>query len=526
VTSELSKRTVLEQLNFGERIAEDEKDELANYFVETDQWARVASGAVDVIFGAKGAGKSAIYTTLMNRERELSDRGVITVSAENPRGSTVFSGLTSNPPTSEAEFVAIWKTYILTLLGSLVVDYGMQGKEAEEVKDVLVREQLLPPAGAKLSTRLRIVWDWVKGALQRGSAEGGMALDPATQMPAGVSIKLSLGEPSTEQRRRGVLSLNALLDKCDSALKVNDLSVWILFDRLDVAFADSRALEANGIRALFRAYGDLRSLDNVGLKIFLRSDIWDEITADVGFREASHITKRLDIQWGPASLLNLVVKRLVKNGRALTFYGETEASVLESIESQRDFFDRIVPDQVDVGKNPRTFDWILGRVMDGTRRTAPREVIHLLTEARNEQVTMMDRGEDEPSDQALLSRAALRAALDPVSRTRLEQTVYAEYPTEKPWIQKLEGQKTEQSLISLAETWNVTPQEAGSRAQRLRDIGFFELRGSREEPTFWVPFLYRLGLHMRQGSADSPNNDTTEPEPEPLFGDLEVVIDG
>lgn len=508
---DIDKRAVLEQLTFGARIAEDEKDELASYFVETDQWSRVATGGVDVIFGAKGAGKSAIFTTLMNRERELSDAGVITISAENPRGSTVFSGLTDQPPTSEVEFVAIWKTYILTLLGSVITDYGLDGDAASEVKEVLIREDLLPPKGAKLSTRLRIVWDWVKKAVTGSSAEGAVQLEPTTQMPVGISLKIALTEPSGDQRRNGVVSLKHLLDKCDEALRYNDLRVWILFDRLDVAFADSRSLEANGIRSLFRAYGDLRDLDNIGLKVFLRSDIWNEVTAESGFREASHITKRLDIQWGSASLLNLVVRRAVKNPLLLAYYGTDEASVLESLETQRAFFDRLVPYQVDVGKNPRTFDWILGRVMDGTRRTAPREVIHLLTEARNEQVTMMDRGEEEPLGEELLSRAALRAALEPVSRTRLEQTLYAEYPTEKPWIQQLEGQKTEHTASSLAEIWNVSVPDATYRAQRLRDIGFFELRGSKEEPAYWVPFLYRLCLNMRQGSAESqPSTDIGE----------------
>jgi hypothetical protein len=501
--SVLDKRSVLETLTFGARIAEDEKDELASYFVETDQWTRVASGSVDVVFGPKGAGKSAIYTTLMNRERELSDRGIILISAENPRGSTVFSGLTSDPPTSEVEFIAIWKTYILTLVGSVIVDYGLMGDDGRRVRDVLIREGLLPPAGAKLSTRLKLVLDWVKRALRGSAAEGGVALEPVTQVPVGVSLKISLGEPSVDETRRGVISLSALLEACDSCLRENDLSIWVLFDRLDVAFAESRLLEANGIRALFRAYGDLRTLDNIALKIFLRSDIWDEITGEAGFREASHITKKLDLQWGTASLLNLVARRAVKNDRLIEFYAVSEPDVLESLHAQRKFIDRLFPDQVDVGKNPKTFDWILGRVMDGTRRTAPREVIHLLTEARNEQVAMLDRGEEEPPGTELLSRAALRSALEPVSQTRLQQTLYAEYPVEKPWIQKLEGQKTEQSVLSLAEIWDVSISEATVRALRLREIGFFEQRGSRDEPSYWVPFLYRLCLDMRQGSAET-----------------------
>lgn len=280
----------MDGLTFGARTAEEERTELSNYFVETDQWARVASGMVDVIFGAKGAGKSAIYTTLMNREPDLSARGIIPISAENPRGSTVLSGLTSDPPTSESEFVAIWKTYILTLLGSVIDDYGLLGDHADSVKDALVREGLMPSSSANLATRFKLVWEWVKTRFRsQTSAEGSVALEPVTQMPIGLSLKISIGEPSVEERKKGVKSLDDLLALCDGALDYNQLSVWILFDRLDVAFVDSKELEANGIRALFRTYSDMRPLDYISPKIFLRSDIWDEVTGEAGFREASHI---------------------------------------------------------------------------------------------------------------------------------------------------------------------------------------------------------------------------------------------
>jgi hypothetical protein len=30
---------------------------------------------------------------------------------------------------------------------------------------------------------------------------------------------------------------------------------------------------------------------------------------------------------------------------------------------------------------------------------------------------------------------------------------------------------------------------------------FFQKRGQKEQPQFWVPFLYRDALHMAQGQA-------------------------
>ena len=47
------KQRALEAASFGQRIAEDEVHELAEYFVETDQWRRLYSGAADIVYGPK-----------------------------------------------------------------------------------------------------------------------------------------------------------------------------------------------------------------------------------------------------------------------------------------------------------------------------------------------------------------------------------------------------------------------------------------------------------------------------------------
>ena len=46
------------------------------------------------------------------------------------------------------------------------------------------------------------------------------------------------------------------------------------------------------------------------------------------------------------------------------------------------------------------------------------------------------------------------------------------------------------------------PERALATANDLADVGFFERRGTRDAPSFWVPFLYRDALNMVQGSAE------------------------
>lgn len=84
---------------------------------------------------------------------------------------------------------------------------------------------------------------------------------------------------------------------------------------------------------------------------------------------------------------------------------------------------------------------------------------------------------------------------------RFEQTLCAEYPTLQAWLKKLEGEKTQQRPQTLARIWGIEEEQALSTADSLVEVGFFEKRGTKEEPAYWVPFLYRDALEMVQGSA-------------------------
>ena len=96
----------LEAANFGSRIAEDDT-ELHSYFVEAEQWRKILNGDIDIdiVFGAKGAGKSALYSLLVSQKEVLRlGRRTMFLAAENPRGAPAFRELTTMPPLSEEAF--------------------------------------------------------------------------------------------------------------------------------------------------------------------------------------------------------------------------------------------------------------------------------------------------------------------------------------------------------------------------------------------------------------------------------------
>ena len=213
-----------------------------------------------------------------------------------------------------------------------------------------------------------------------------------------------------------------------------------------MAFSDSLELKGNALRSLFRVYLDVVPYSHIFVKIFLRDDIWRKIVA-AGFREASHITRSLTISWNQQSLLNLIVRRLLHNLDICEKYAVNREEVLRDMRSQTEFFYRIFPAQIAVGQKQRsTLDWILSRVADGSKRTAPREVIHLLSVTRDEQLKLYELGNAEPPAENLFDRGAIRQSLGEVSMVRYEQTLCAENPTLKSYLDQLEGQKTQQTV--------------------------------------------------------------------------------
>ncbi len=491
---------VLRPVTFGQRVAEEEGESLAGYFVETDQWRRLFSDDVDIVYGQKGAGKSALYSLLVARKSELFDKGVLLATAENPRGAPVFRSLVTDPPSSEREFRDLWKLYLACLASATLAEFGVPGRAADKLQREL-ESAGLRPRSSTLQGLLRAVFDYVK-RFRPGGLEGSLALDPITQQPSGVTGRILFAEPTASQAEQGLTSVDHLLTLADEALSAAGYRAWLLLDRLDVAFSDSIELEQNALRALFHVYLDLLGHKALRLKIFLRTDVWRRITT-TGFREASHITRSLTIEWNRASLMNLVAMRIALNEPILSHYGLTRGAALASASSQEQLFYNVFPDQVEAGqRKPNTFDWMLGRTADATRQTAPRELIHLLNSLRDVQVKRLELGDAEPEGGRLFARLAFKEALPEVSRARLEQTLYAEYPETRSLIEKLRGGKTQLSSSSLSEAWGLLEGETLHWARRLVEIGFFEQRGEKDNPSFWVPLLYRDALDLVQGAAE------------------------
>jgi len=494
----MSKVDTLKEASFGKPIAEDESRELGNYFVQTSIWQKIFNGSTDIIYGPKGSGKSAIFTNIIGNEDPLFDRRILLAVAENPRGAPVFQNLKADPPTSEIEFERFWKLYFLILYSQNVNDYGINNEHSQKLIGALKSADLIPDSSNILSILLKTV-AYLKLSRIEG-VEGGVEIDPFTGLAKGFKGKIIFAEPTQEQKRNAFFSLDNLLDLLDRSLREAKYSMWILIDRLDVAFDDTPELERNALRALFKVYLDLKKYDSMRLKIFLRDDIWANITKG-GFREASHIIDFVSIGWDRQNILDLIIKRIFNNKGILNEY-DISADKILSHNDRLEVFHKIFPKQIDLGeKRPNSFEWIISRISDGQKIFSPREIVQLLNFARDNELEKIEQGDSELDQDKLISRSSFKDAVPKVSKVRMEQTIFAERPDYKDCIMKLVNEKSGQTIRSLQKIWELSPGESRAWAEKLSEIGIFEKKGDKGNIKYWIPFMYRDYLKIVQGDA-------------------------
>lgn len=507
----MNKRDILQSISFGESIAEFESDKLKDYFLETEFWRQVSNGSKDIIYGAKGAGKSAIYTTLINGKEEFYAHGILIALAENPTGNTAFANLKVDPPTSHTEFVRLWKLYFLVIALRILDEYKIENSHSRKLNKILSDCDLVPARfsfGSLLSTCLRFLKSFVNGKEVSTTAE----IDPLTGMYIGQKFSISFGEPSKSDFDKGLIPIEYAYELLNDALNEIEVKLWITIDRLDVAFIESEDLETNALRALFKVYLDLIPYNNIGIKIFLRDDIWRRISSG-GFKEASHIVKFQNLTWTKESLLNLIIRRILENPIIIDKYHLDKQAILSSIQKQEELFYQLFPRQIDIGsKKPSTLDWIISRTRDGKGVNTPRELIQLFSYAKAIEIRKLENGNDQIVEPNIISRYSLKEALYEVSKQRVVQTLYSEFPAAKDSIELLKGDKAEQNIQTLASRWQSNEEETLAKAKYLESIGFLELRGNPQSPQFKIPFLYRPYLGITQGMAIYEDDDNNEGE--------------
>lgn len=477
-------REFLEIVSFGNSVAEHDND-LKDYFVETSSFSDFVKGSGDIVAGDKGTGKSAIYRILKENYREYPElNNVELVDSFNLHGNPIFQRLTQTSNLTEGELRTLWKSYIFSLVGNWILEIYPENFNEKIKRLTITLEHLdlrsLDPSPATIFSKI------VSSAKRLKSAETAFTLTE-TGLPV-IIPKVTFDEERTEGEE---IYCDDFLNVLSEAVSSTGYKLWILFDRLDEAFAGRPDTEIPALRALLRTYLDLVGLPGIELKLFLRRDLFRRVT-EGGFVNLSHINARtIDIIWDDEDLWSMITRRIAKNSKFRGLYdgGNVPDNILEVL----------LPDQIDIGeKQSHSTKWILNRVRDGNNVKPPRSVIDIMNDARAAQVRKESREERsiDPNKGPILEAQSVKRAFAQLSEKRVQDTLIAEAGEFAQYVENFRDGKAEHSRDTLKST--IRDEEKFNRVLKgLIELGFLE----QESETFKIPMLYRNGLNITQGKA-------------------------
>jgi hypothetical protein len=500
---------LLQELDLGQSIAEiDTLLETAR--VETSAFSDVLHDKVDLVPGTKGSGKSALFRIFVDflPNHLLRSRKVVVAHGVQKHGDNVFHAFKKQfDQLSEDDFVAFWCIYLTSLAheqfikGELYQNFLKDAAaEIQAFREACVKANI-PEIKAKKSLKDVLAWtlnvlrNWKPGLRYKLPQEAG-------------AIELDLfGKSAERTEQNDVIShdemphyIGDVKDRLEAILKKTDLSIWLMIDRLDEIFPRRTDLETRALRGLLKSTR-LFTSNTIRIKIFLRDDMLEQaVSTPEGFTALTHLTARQadTLRWSEEHILTMLVKRLFANDRMREYLGVDMARLEASQEYREESFYKVFPHTVHSGsKQSSTLHWICTHTMDGRGVVTPRDVLDLITKAKQKQ---QDEFNQTPESESpwLIGPKAIQYGLEELSKRKRDTYLKAEFPHLWPFIEKFEGGKTEYDPLSLE---SLLGDDWENISNDLISIGLLDKRGQDTEATYSFPYVYRKGLNLTQGKA-------------------------
>lgn len=490
---------ILEKLYLGNSVAEFDQN-LPKYFIRNAAFRSLISRRADLIAGDKGTGKSAIFKYLASEYTSLEQlNDVEIVAGFNLTGNPIFNNLKQAGDLDEQAYIIIWKTYIFSLLGNWVLDFldGHRNKGLRELDWLLTNKLGLRSKNDNPSGIFAGLVTWTKKHLVPSAIGVEPSIDPFGNPVFMPKVELGRSDSKNEETNSAAISYipdDNALRLLNDVLKEHDLTIWVLLDRLDEAFIALPDIEKPALRALLRTYLDLLEFERIGLKLFVRKDLFRKVVSG-GFVNLTHVSaRRVEIAWHKDDLMSVLCERIRQSN-----------GFLETIQGQnltdRQLFHTLFPNRIGNGKtHPMTWRWMLSQIRDGNNVYSPRNLIDLVNKAVDQQIRREQRFKRNfEKNQPLIEHQSLLLAYQQLSEGRVVDTLLAEVDEEvKVLIEALRNGKSEHNLDSLKQLLSIDNESfVLSFASALKDIGVFEIKGQ----SFIIPRLYRHGLNVKRGKA-------------------------
>jgi hypothetical protein len=500
---------LLQNLDLGSSIAEQDTL-LETARVETSAFTDLFQDKVDLIPGTKGSGKSALFRIFVDflPQLLLRERKVVIAHGVQRHGDNVFHAFKDQfENLSEDDFVSFWCIYLTSLAHEQFIKGDLYQPHLRDAATEIDRfrqactNARIPEIKAKKSLKEILGWTlhvlraWAprlryKLPQQAGEIELDLFGKPIEPKPT-----QGLGE--TADVPRFVAEIKETLE---AVLRKASLAIWLMIDRLDEVFPRRSPLERRALRGLLRSTR-LFTTEAIRTKIFLRDDMLEQaISTEDGFTALTHLTARQadTLRWSEDQILTMLVKRLFAD-EGLRNHFSIDKNRLDASQSYRgECFYLVFPRTVHSGKRQSpTLRWMYNHTMDGKGVVTPRDILDLVTRAKQSQ---QDTFKATPNNESpwLVGPQAMQYGLEELSKRKRDTYLRAEFPHLWPLIEKFQGGKSEYSMTALQ---GVLGKQWEKSSADLIAIGLLRKRERAGLTTFWIPYLYRKGLDLTQGRA-------------------------
>lgn len=463
-------KNILQHLNLGSAVAEfDAQLNIAR--VETSAFSDILFDRVDLVPGTKGSGKTALFRIFVDflPDNLLKNRKIVIAHGVQKHGDTVFLAYKDQfEKLTEEDFVSFWCIYLTSLAheqflkGDRYQKY-LRGatKEIDEFRKACAAARI-PEIKAKKT--LSDILEWALNALQSTNPKLSY-IDPTggeIQMGLFGQIKPKRKAKQSQEDSITPIYISKIKKALEDILRKTNLSVWLMIDKLDEIFPRRSELESRALRGLLRVMRIFMSPE-IRVKVFLRDDMLENIlSSGNGFTALTHVTARQSdtLRWSEEQILTFVVKRLFTD-EILNEYCKIDKDRLNaSAKYQHECFEKVFPKTVHRGPNQSpTLRWIYSHTSDGRGVVTPRDVLELLTTARQKQLDLCT-ADPSGSSSDIIGSSAIQYGLEELSKKKRQTYLEAEFPHLWPDISKFVGGKTEYNRVALqrllGKNWELT----------------------------------------------------------------------
>lgn len=479
------KEQLIKKLDFG--FVDAEHDNLSDFFYSTPVFEQIIQGKIDLILGYKGAGKSALFKAMVDFQgfhKGIEEKYILPI---NSPSSFIHVGKIEENLFSQVQFWEMWKIYFCILIGKFLIESSTLTADISYLKKLFTISGLSDEI-----THKKTISQWFTKIIH--SAYMSVII-------SGIEYRTGLIASQADERKKYTLNIDEILNIENDILKNNSRELWILVDKLDEILPgaiDNFELRDKALQALMNAQSELSIYKNIKIKLFLRTDIYNNLS----FVNKDHYSDRkLEITWDADHLQILLGIRIAA---ALGKYDPIKSGqyTISQKEAEENF--DLVFDPVTINdRNFKTILWIFDILKDGKDFVSPRDIILLSKESLSFQQDFFHRKINYPKT-ALISQEAIFNGFHKVSNDKLYDYLYGIFPHIRRTFELFRGIGIERRSLKIKEVselmGNPDTPTLLLKLDELCQLGALEKLGNKSiERTeeFIIPQIYATALNQK-----------------------------